>query len=187
MPADSGPPLKGESATKRYDTYTVTELKDILRERELPVSGTKNELIKRLERHDSLFTVLRAPADMFLSFVMLTAFAYLLYITHHYLQSGPVWYLYSVIGALQLCFLLLVVVFGAIQRTKPLLEMGGITRKMSGKLDSLTAELKAKSQTAKDADITPSPAFVLEKHTGRSLKEIEEEQHAMVSDMEDES
>ena len=64
---------------------------------------------------------------------------------------------------------------------------GGISRKMSGKLDSLTAELKAKSQTAKDADITPSPAFVLEKHTGRSLKEIEEEQHAMVSDMEDES
>jgi hypothetical protein len=76
-----------------------------------------------------------------------------------------------------------VLAFGHIERTNPLLEMGDIARKASGKLD----ELKAKSQTVKDTDITPSPAFSLEKHTGRSLKEIEEEQHAMVSDMEDES
>ena len=79
--------------------------------------------------------------------------------------------------------LCLIPVFGHIERTKPLLEMGSIARKASGKLD----ELKVKSQTVKDTDITPSPAFILEKHTGRSLKEIEEEQHAIVSDMEDES
>jgi hypothetical protein len=35
-----------------YEDYTVEELKDILRERELMVSGTKDELIARLEDDD---------------------------------------------------------------------------------------------------------------------------------------
>ena len=37
-----------------------------MRERELPVSGTKSELIRRLERQDSPLTTER---DMFLSFI----------------------------------------------------------------------------------------------------------------------
>ena len=36
-----------------YESLTVAELKDLLRERELPVSGKKAELIARLEEHDS--------------------------------------------------------------------------------------------------------------------------------------
>jgi len=36
-----------------YESLTVAELKDILRERELPVSGKKAELIARLDEYDS--------------------------------------------------------------------------------------------------------------------------------------
>ncbi len=35
-----------------YSDYTVDELKDKLRERELPVSGSKEELVARLEEDD---------------------------------------------------------------------------------------------------------------------------------------
>ena len=36
-----------------YESLTVADLKDVLRERGLPVSGKKAELIARLEEHDS--------------------------------------------------------------------------------------------------------------------------------------
>ena len=36
-----------------YESLTVAKLKDLLRERELPVSGKKAELIARLDEHDS--------------------------------------------------------------------------------------------------------------------------------------
>ena len=36
-----------------YESLTVAELKDLLRERDLPVSGKKAELIARLEEYDS--------------------------------------------------------------------------------------------------------------------------------------
>lgn len=36
-----------------YDTWTVDELQDELRDRDLKVSGTKEELVSRLEDHDA--------------------------------------------------------------------------------------------------------------------------------------
>ena len=36
-----------------YESLTVADLKDVLRERSLPVSGKKAELIVRLEEYDS--------------------------------------------------------------------------------------------------------------------------------------
>ena len=41
--------LKEETEETDYTTMKVTELKELLKERELPVSGTKAELIKRLQ------------------------------------------------------------------------------------------------------------------------------------------
>ena len=38
---------------EEYESLTVAELKDLLRERELPVSGNKAELIARLVESDS--------------------------------------------------------------------------------------------------------------------------------------
>lgn len=38
---------------EEYESLTVAELKDLLRERELPVSGKKAELIARLDENDS--------------------------------------------------------------------------------------------------------------------------------------
>lgn len=35
-----------------YETWTVTQLREVLADRELPVSGTKSELIARLKAHD---------------------------------------------------------------------------------------------------------------------------------------
>ena len=36
-----------------YESLTVAELKDLLRERNLPVSGKKAELVARLQENDS--------------------------------------------------------------------------------------------------------------------------------------
>jgi hypothetical protein len=44
--------LEADEEGASYEDYTVEELKDILRERELMVSGTKDELIARLEADD---------------------------------------------------------------------------------------------------------------------------------------
>ena len=41
--------LKEETEETDYTNMKVTELKELLKERELPVSGTKAELIKRLQ------------------------------------------------------------------------------------------------------------------------------------------
>jgi hypothetical protein len=43
----------GEAPASKYDEYSVEELKEELRERDLPVSGTKDELIARLEEDDA--------------------------------------------------------------------------------------------------------------------------------------
>jgi hypothetical protein len=42
-----------EEETSEYAGHTVDELKEFLAERELPVSGTKTELIARLEESDA--------------------------------------------------------------------------------------------------------------------------------------
>lgn len=50
------PPLEGTAAddeAQGYEAQTVEDLKDELRERDLPVSGTKDELIARLEEDDN--------------------------------------------------------------------------------------------------------------------------------------
>jgi hypothetical protein len=44
--------LEEDEEGASYEDYTVEELKDVLRERELMVSGTKDELIARLEEDD---------------------------------------------------------------------------------------------------------------------------------------
>jgi len=46
-PIDTGP------VDEPYSEWTVDELKEELKDRELPVSGTKPELIARLEEHDA--------------------------------------------------------------------------------------------------------------------------------------
>jgi len=171
---------------------------------------------------DSISTIYleRKKIGMFDNFIALTVFAYILYLTHHYLQSGPVLSLYLVIGLLQLSTLVLVLVFSPIQRTKSIMLRNSKRSKAywplldeKRKLD----ELVVNSQTVKDTDITPSPAFILEEHDptqvnkiinihdsvinrsnlifegevdvedSKSIKEIEEEQKALVSEMEDKS
>ncbi|KKM20863.1 hypothetical protein LCGC14_1641220 [marine sediment metagenome] len=42
----------GDAEAKAYEDWSANELKDALRERELPVSGNKPELIERLEESD---------------------------------------------------------------------------------------------------------------------------------------
>lgn len=45
--------MTNTTTTGTYESKTVAELKEILRERELPVSGRKAELIARLEEFDA--------------------------------------------------------------------------------------------------------------------------------------
>jgi hypothetical protein len=46
------PGEKGDGAEDDLEDWTVDELKDELRERDLPVSGNKDELVKRLKEAD---------------------------------------------------------------------------------------------------------------------------------------
>lgn len=50
--SDAEDPQAG-SVVPEYDDFTTEELKDKLRERDLPVSGNKQELIERLQEDDA--------------------------------------------------------------------------------------------------------------------------------------
>jgi hypothetical protein len=51
--ARGGEPEANDGATNSYSGLTVDELQDELRDRDLPVSGNKDELIARLQESDA--------------------------------------------------------------------------------------------------------------------------------------
>tara|TARA_B100000809_G_C14966534_1_gene469322 strand:+ start:191 stop:706 length:516 start_codon:yes stop_codon:yes gene_type:complete len=151
-----------------YSNLKLDELKSILKARGVSASGTKAELVSRVEAIES------PEATLFSTFTMLLISGYSLSIIHLYLQTDPVWFVYYPSALLQLVLLLLFLVFGHVETTEP-----------------ISKRLKQPKESEVESDPIPlvaaTPVFELEQYTDKSIKEIEEEQKALVSEMEDES
>jgi len=144
-------------------------------------------LIQRIGRDEAVYSLYEqnfkkttgVPNKMWSQFTTLCYFGFIIYILHHYLQSGLAWYLYYPLGLIQFG-----IVAGLVFGESPI------------KYKRIPAQIKGsatKTKPDKPGDLelpnktSSVPVFKLEEHTDKSIKEIEEEQKALVSEMEDKS